>query len=69
MKFSRDRLVENALWNAGVLFEPQYGYLRKTVTKLFMLMSLVDDIYDTYGALDDLYLLTKAFKRFASRIY
>nr|ACM89962.1 monoterpene synthase 3 [Salvia fruticosa] len=34
LPFARDRVVENYIWNLGVLFEPQYGYSRIMSTKL-----------------------------------
>ncbi|XP_024026151.1 myrcene synthase, chloroplastic [Morus notabilis] len=62
MNFCRDRLVENVLWNVGMVFEPQYGYCRKISTKIFLLLTVVDDTYDSYGTLDELEKFTNAFQ-------
>lgn len=62
MKFCRDRLVENVLWNVGMVSEPQYGYCRDISTKIFLLLTVVDDTYDSYGTLDELERFTHAFQ-------
>lgn len=63
MSFFRDRLVENTLWNLGMVFEPQHAYCRIMESKVFNFMAMLDDTYDTYGALHELELLTTAFER------
>ena len=66
MKFARDRLVENAFWNVGMISEPQFGYCRERITKLFKLISVMDDTYDVYGTMDELELFTTAIERSGS---
>nr|ADR74202.1 terpene synthase [Vitis vinifera] len=61
--FSRDRLVENFLWAVGFIFEPQFGYCRRMLTKLISLITTIDDVYDVYGTLDELELFTDAVDR------
>ncbi|GMN65389.1 hypothetical protein TIFTF001_034452 [Ficus carica] len=56
------RLVENTLWNTGMIFEPQHSYCRDMVSKVFNLLALLDDTYDVYGTLDELVLLTSAIE-------
>ncbi|KAJ4982262.1 hypothetical protein NE237_033099 [Protea cynaroides] len=34
LSFARHRIVECFLWAVGIVFEPQYGYLRKWLTKI-----------------------------------
>ncbi|XP_077243405.1 alpha-terpineol synthase, chloroplastic-like [Tasmannia lanceolata] len=63
MSFSRDRVVECFFWSLGVMFEPQYQYCRKVLTKIFQLIAILDDIYDVYGSLDELELFTDAIDR------
>ena len=63
MKFARDRLVENFLWTVGEIFEPQYGYYRRMSTKVNTLITIIDDVYDVYGTLDELELFTDAVDR------
>ncbi|KAG0454496.1 hypothetical protein HPP92_023788 [Vanilla planifolia] len=63
LPFVRDRLVELHFWMVGVFFEPCYSYARKTSTKVLVLTSILDDIYDQYGTLKDLQLLTGIINR------
>ncbi|CAL4996527.1 unnamed protein product [Urochloa decumbens] len=46
--YARDRMVEMHFWMLGVFFEPQYSYSRKMLTQLFMIVSILDDLYDNY---------------------
>ncbi|XP_042509272.1 alpha-farnesene synthase-like [Macadamia integrifolia] len=64
LSFARHRLVECFLWAVGTVFEPQYGFLRKWLTKIINLIILIDDdIYDIYGSLDELEQFTDAVDR------
>ena len=63
MNFARDRLMENFLWTVGMIFEPQYGYCRRMLTKLGTFITIIDDVYDVYGTLDELELFTDAVDR------
>jgi len=68
LDFARDRLMENFLWSAGIIFEPQFGNCRRMLTKLNSLVTTVDDIYDVHGTLDELELFTDAIVRFVQRL-
>ncbi|KAJ4981402.1 hypothetical protein NE237_032239 [Protea cynaroides] len=61
--FARDRLVENFIWAVGIISEPQFSQCRKGLTKLICILTVIDDIYDVYGSLDELELLTNAVDR------
>nr|QLC36842.1 terpene synthase 22 [Cannabis sativa] len=61
--FARDRIVELYFWILGVYYEPKYSRARKLLTKVIALTSITDDIYDAYGTIDELQLLTKAMQR------
>lgn len=61
LHFSRDRIVENYFWTIGQIQEPQFGYVRRIMAKLYTLLTTIDDIYDIYGTLEELQLLTAAF--------
>ena len=63
LKFSRDRLFENYLWAAGVAYEPRFSKCRKVLTKLICILTVIDDMYDVYGSLEELVLFTSAIKR------
>ncbi|CAA2977604.1 terpene synthase 10-like [Olea europaea subsp. europaea] len=63
LPFARDRLVECFFCTIGGLFEPQYGLCRTILTKVMCLLTVIDDIYDVYGTLDELELFTLAFER------
>ncbi|XP_071722522.1 terpene synthase 10-like [Rutidosis leptorrhynchoides] len=63
LHFVRDRIMENFLWTIGIFFEPQFGYCRRPLTKIISLITIIDDVYDVYGTLDELHLFTNAIKR------
>ncbi|XP_058729586.1 tricyclene synthase TPS4, chloroplastic-like [Vicia villosa] len=61
LRFGRDRLMECFFWAAGMApLEPKFSDLRKGLTKVCSLITLIDDIYDVYGTLDELELFTTA---------
>ncbi|XP_042511107.1 probable terpene synthase 9 [Macadamia integrifolia] len=61
--FARDRLVENFLWAVGIIYEPRFSRCRKDLTKLISILTVIDDIYDVYGSLDELELFTRAVEQ------
>ncbi|MCL7024601.1 hypothetical protein MKW94_024600 [Papaver nudicaule] len=63
LTFARDRLVECFLWNLGLNSEPKFGNVRRQVTKVAYLITVIDDVYDVYGSLDELKLFTEAVER------
>ncbi|XWS12766.1 hypothetical protein CRYUN_Cryun37aG0118500 [Craigia yunnanensis] len=63
LSFARNRLVESFLWTVGIAFKPQFGSRRKILTKAIALITMIDDIYDVYGTLDELELFTDAVER------
>ncbi|MED6213263.1 hypothetical protein PIB30_091447, partial [Stylosanthes scabra] len=60
LSFSRDRLMECFFWSAGMAFEPHFSDLRKGLTKVGSFITIIDDIYDVHGTLDELELFTAA---------
>lgn len=58
LPFVRDRLVEHYFWAVGIISEPQFGYLRRILTVVLVLITTIDDIYDVYGTLEELELFT-----------
>ncbi|KAI3991383.1 hypothetical protein MKX01_039712 [Papaver californicum] len=63
MGFARNRLVESFLWIVGFNSEPKFGNVRRQVTKIAYLATVIDDVYDVYGSLDELTLFTEAVQR------
>ncbi|KAK0577874.1 hypothetical protein LWI29_001613 [Acer saccharum] len=61
--FARNRLVASFLWAMGTAFEPQFGYCRSIITKSIVLITVIDDVYDVYGTLEELELFTDAVDR------
>ncbi|KAL3627586.1 hypothetical protein CASFOL_028949 [Castilleja foliolosa] len=61
--FARHRVVESFLWGLGFTPEPQFGYSREISTKITVLITLMDDIYDTYGTLDELEIFSDIIER------
>ncbi|KAI4340063.1 hypothetical protein MLD38_024937 [Melastoma candidum] len=61
--FARDRVVECYFWILGVYFEPEYTFARKFLTKLIALTSIMDDMYDAYGTLEELIAYTEALQK------
>ncbi|XP_050230448.1 alpha-farnesene synthase-like [Mercurialis annua] len=60
LKFSRDRLVESFLCTVGLVFEPKYSSFRRWLTKVIIMVLIIDDVYDIYGSLEELQHFTKA---------
>nr|AUZ98407.1 germacrene D synthase [Trachyspermum ammi] len=63
LSFARDRVVECYFWISGVYFEPRYASARKFLTKVLSLTSVVDDIYDVHGTIEELQQFTDAIEK------
>ncbi|CAI9784167.1 unnamed protein product [Fraxinus pennsylvanica] len=68
LPFARDRLVECYFWTLAIYFEPQYSIGRKMLTKVIVMISIIDDIFDVYGTLDELTLFVDAIERWDSSV-
>ncbi|KAH9751572.1 Beta-myrcene/(E)-beta-ocimene synthase 2 [Citrus sinensis] len=60
LSFARDSLVASFLWSMGIGSEARFAYCRRIVTIAIALITVIDDIYDVYGTLDELELFTAA---------
>ena len=65
--FGRDRPSECFLWTVGTFPAPHHSNCRIELTKTVCILLVMDDIFDTYGSLDELILFTEAIKRCSSR--
>ncbi|XP_039118829.1 (-)-germacrene D synthase-like [Dioscorea cayenensis subsp. rotundata] len=63
LTFARDRIVELYFWILGVYFEPQYSRARMMMVKVISMVSLMDDVYDSYGTMVELQHFTGAIQR------
>ncbi|KAI3836667.1 hypothetical protein MKW92_039324 [Papaver armeniacum] len=63
LNFARDRIVECFLSSIGFCWEPQYKRCREWLTKIISFALVIDDIYDSYGSLEELELFTDAIER------
>ncbi|KAF8019378.1 hypothetical protein BT93_G0144 [Corymbia citriodora subsp. variegata] len=61
--FARDRIVELFFWIVGAYFEPEFVMARYILTKVVALTSILDNIYDVYGTLEELVILTEAIEK------
>ncbi|KAL8091203.1 hypothetical protein AgCh_040340 [Apium graveolens] len=59
----RTRIVEAYLWAVASLFEPRYALARIMFTKIILVLTISDDLYDAYGTMDELNAYTKAIER------
>ncbi|KAF8725626.1 hypothetical protein HU200_020167 [Digitaria exilis] len=62
LRFARDRVVECYLWILGVYFEPCYSRSRIILTMIIAIVTLLDDIYDSYATPEECELLTKCIE-------
>ncbi|PWA41220.1 camphene synthase [Artemisia annua] len=63
LSFARDRVVENYMWTIANSYRPQFTLLRRTLTKVFAIICIVDDTYDVHGTLDELEKFTDVISR------
>nr|ADR74194.1 (E)-beta-caryophyllene synthase [Vitis vinifera] len=63
LPFARDRLVEGYFWIVGVYFEPQYLWAIRILTKIIVMTTVIDDIYDAYGTFEEIKHFTEAIER------
>ncbi|EEF38927.1 Terpinolene synthase, chloroplast precursor, putative [Ricinus communis] len=64
LPYTRDRIVEAYAWAAGIIIDPQFSRARLQFAKHLILISVMDDTYDSYGTFDELKHFTAALQRF-----
>lgn len=55
--------MECYLWNIGWLSGPENGYSRIALAKVNSLITVIDDIFDVYGTLEELQLMHDVIQR------
>jgi hypothetical protein len=63
MNFYRKRHVELYFWFVTCSFEPEFSESRIGFTKLTTLATILDDLFDTDGKLDELKIITEGLRR------
>ncbi|EES09506.1 hypothetical protein BDA96_05G080200 [Sorghum bicolor] len=58
--YMRKRPVECYYWALGIFYEPQYAKARIVLTKLLTLLTMFDDIIDSYGTMEEVHLFNQA---------
>ncbi|KAI9160665.1 hypothetical protein LWI28_010467 [Acer negundo] len=52
LQFTRHRVTEAYLWTVIMYFEPHYSRARLILCKITMILSVVDDMYDSFASLE-----------------
>ncbi|KAF0911900.1 hypothetical protein E2562_012727 [Oryza meyeriana var. granulata] len=67
LSYTRDRIVELFFWSCGVYYEENYSRSRIMLTKIFGLISMMDDTYDVHATLVECHKLNEAIQRWDKR--
>nr|QHU78622.1 linalool synthase [Albizia julibrissin] len=63
LSFVRDLPTENFFWGVGMASQPELSYFRREMTKITSFITIIDDIYDVHGTLQELELFTHVIHR------
>ncbi|VAH27275.1 unnamed protein product [Triticum turgidum subsp. durum] len=63
LNYAQDRLVEGYIWCYAVYHEKDFALSRIFLTKQLMLISLMDDTYDSHATIEECRLLNAAIQR------
>lgn len=61
--FYRKRHVELYFWVLTGIFEPEFSSSRFSFTKISTIATVLDDLYDTYGTLEEIRIFTEGVRR------
>ena len=61
---TREEREDGFFRTIGMAYDPQFNKSKKEVTKAFTLITVLDDISDVYGSLDELEQFTDAIVRY-----
>ncbi|CAL5010396.1 unnamed protein product [Urochloa decumbens] len=65
MTFVRDRIVEVYFWMNGTCYDPPYSHSRIILTKITSLVTILDDMFDTYGTTEECMKFAEAINRWS----
>nr|QCF60507.1 sabinene synthase [Salvia dorisiana] len=63
LEFARHQLAVSYLWALGFIPEHHLVYSREILSKIAVMITIIDDIYDVYGTLEELQLFTHTIER------
>ncbi|KAK4792643.1 hypothetical protein SAY86_023078 [Trapa natans] len=63
LNFARDQPLKWYTWSMAILPDPKLSKERLDITKPIAMVYIIDDLFDVYGSLDELTLLTEAITR------
>jgi len=63
MTFVRDRIVETYFWMNGACYHPPYSRSRIIQTKITSFITIIDDMFDTYGTTEECTKFVEAIGR------
>ncbi|KAL6840798.1 hypothetical protein ACP4OV_029324 [Aristida adscensionis] len=61
--FVRDRVVETYFWMNGGCYDPPYSLSRIILTKITLIIAILDDFFDTYGSTEECMQLAEGINR------
>uniref|UniRef100_A0A3B6BWW5 Terpene synthase n=1 Tax=Triticum aestivum TaxID=4565 RepID=A0A3B6BWW5_WHEAT len=63
LSFIRDRVVEGYTWASVLYYDTKFELTRSMITKMIVLITTLDDIYDNHATLEDSWKLHEAIQR------
>ncbi|KAM0910413.1 hypothetical protein ACQ4PT_014150 [Festuca glaucescens] len=63
LSFIRDRVVEGFTWASVLFYDTGFEFVRSIITKMIVLITTLDDIYDNHATLEDCRKLHEAIQR------
>lgn len=64
LTYARDRIVEPYFYTFGAFHEEENSQVRIIVTKVFVLLALMDDTYDVHATSEECQMLDEAIQRY-----
>jgi (S)-beta-macrocarpene synthase len=64
LSFVRDRIVELYLWMNNACYYPTHSLSRIVLTKITAIVTILDDIFDTYGTSEECMQIAEAIYRY-----